>query len=108
MRLDIGGHTSIEGPPASRVEQVLRSMASANEQYVSLDRSEQYYVMAMPSEFVGEFWDLEFRDGSAERHYAAADGRPIDEVVEVFLSYLNGDNVWRTRVEWKRVEEEQL
>lgn len=108
MRLDIGGHTSIDGPTAGRVEQVLRAMGAQNEQYVSLDRSEQYYVMAMPSEFVGEFWDLEFREGSAERHYQAADGRPIDEVVEVFLSYLNGDNTWRTRVEWKRVEEGEL
>lgn len=108
MRLDIGGHTTIDGPTPGRVEQVLRSMAEQNEQYVSLDSAEQYYVMAMPSQFVGEFWDLEFREGSAERHYAAADGRPIDEVVEVFLSYLNGDNVWRTRVEWKRTEEGEL
>lgn len=105
MRLDIGGHTSIDNPTPGRVEQVLRTMVEENEQYVSLDRSEQYYVLAMPSEFVGEFWDLEFRDGSAELHYEAADGRPIDEVVDVFLSYLNGDNRWRTRVEWKRVEQ---
>lgn len=104
MRLDIGGHTSIEGPTSTRVEQVLRSMAEQEDAYVSLDVNEQTYVMAMPSEFQG-FYELEFREGGPERHYAAADSRPIDEVAEVFQSYLRGDNVWRPRVEWGRVEQ---
>ncbi|MEV0649380.1 hypothetical protein AB0I28_29400 [Phytomonospora sp. NPDC050363] len=105
MRLDISGNTTIDGPTPVRVEQVLRGMLAAGESYVSLDAGEQDYVMALPSEFQGDFYDLEFREGSADRHYEAGDSRPVDEVVEVFLSYLRGDNVWRTRVEWKRVDQ---
>lgn len=103
MLLTAGPDTVLAQPTSGRVEQVLRSLVDSGDDYAILAAGDQHYVQTAAVPGQEDFFDLEYRDGSPDLHYASADSRPIDEVVEVFLSYLRGDNTWRTRVEWKRV-----
>lgn len=104
MLLTAGPDTTIDQPTPGRVEQVLRSLTDSGDDYAILAAGDQHYVQTAVVPGRDDFFDLEFRDGSSDRHYGT-DSRPIDEVVDVFLSYLRGDNIWRTRVEWRRVSQ---
>ncbi|GLZ80249.1 hypothetical protein Afil01_50560 [Actinorhabdospora filicis] len=105
MLLTAGPDTSIAQPTPGRVEQVLRSLVASGDDFAILATGDQHYVQTAVVPGQDVYFDLEYRDGSSDLHYVAADSRPIDEVVDVFLSYLRGDNTWRTRVEWKRVRQ---
>ncbi|CAM3410856.1 hypothetical protein [Stackebrandtia soli] len=48
-------------------------------------------------------FDLEFRDGSPDRHYRVDYSSSLPTAVNVFRSLLEGDNFWRTDAEWHRV-----
>lgn len=49
-------------------------------------------------------FELEYRDGSQENHYRAADGPiTLDRVITAFIWYLQGDLSWRTAFRWERI-----
>jgi hypothetical protein len=52
--------------------------------------------------------DLEYREGGLSRHYFTPFPQAREAVLEAFLSYLRGDNQWRTAFEWKRRPEHDL
>ncbi|GAA2262767.1 hypothetical protein GCM10009853_014880 [Glycomyces scopariae] len=48
-----------------------------------------------------ETFTLDFRDGTPALHYSAP-AQTRETVIGAFLSYLAGDNRWKTAAEWKR------
>jgi hypothetical protein len=90
----------IEGPT---VAQVQRAVREAGGRGVVLESAEGHYLRAA-REGEGPLI-LEYRDGSPARHFATYDYRLADPgttevLVDVFTSYLNQDQRWRTMVEW--------
>jgi hypothetical protein len=49
-------------------------------------------------------WVLEYRDGTTGRQYAATRYVTLDEVRNAFVSYLAGDEAWRSMFSWKELE----
>ena len=50
-------------------------------------------------------YEIEYRDGSQDRHYRAADGPiTLDRVTSAFIWYLEGDPAWRSKFRWERIE----
>jgi hypothetical protein len=78
--------------------------------FAILSRSEDDFIQAGnnwdPSEECGRFlketgsdpWILEYREGQKVRR--ARGNRTLDEVIAVFIEYLEGKEEWRTRFWW--------
>ncbi len=47
---------------------------------------------------------LEYRDAKTGRLFAATTHVTLDQIAEVFLEYLQGDDSWRSRYTWKQVK----
>jgi hypothetical protein len=47
---------------------------------------------------------LEYRDAETGRVFAATTHLTLDQITEVFLEYLKGDDSWRSRYTWKRAK----
>jgi hypothetical protein len=73
------------------------------DEFAILGRAEEQYVQVYHNND-GTF-QLEYRDGSSEKHFAA-DSSNIDlnDVQQAFLGYLSGAADWHTSWLWQRVE----
>jgi hypothetical protein len=50
-------------------------------------------------------YELEFQDGSWDRHYRAADEQiTLNRVLPAFQKYLRGDASWRTDFRWEKID----
>jgi len=49
-------------------------------------------------------WVLEYRDGTTGRQYAATRYATLNEVRDAFVSYLAGDEAWRSMFSWKELQ----
>jgi hypothetical protein len=47
---------------------------------------------------------LEYRDAKTGRLFAATTQLTLDQITQVFLEYLQGDESWQSRFTWKRVK----
>ena len=89
-----------ERADAEQVTALLESLGRVDKTIAILGSSPQTYMSTafLPEE--GSF-TLDFRDGGPGRHYSVQ-GQSREVVIGAFLSYLAGDNRWKTATEWKR------
>ncbi|SDK50190.1 hypothetical protein SAMN05216298_0299 [Glycomyces sambucus] len=73
-----------------RVDKLIAILGSAPQTYIS--------TIYFPET---ETFTLDFRDGTPALHYSAP-AQTRETVIGAFLSYLAGDNRWKTAAEWKR------
>jgi len=92
----------LEADPATaeQVTDLLESLGNVDKTIAILGTAPQRYLSTVFLPEDGVF-SLDFRDGSPARHYTAL-GQSREVVTGAFLSYLAGDNRWKTAAEWKR------
>ncbi|THV33664.1 thioredoxin family protein [Glycomyces buryatensis] len=100
--MQLNSDYTTEADPASRdqVCDLITSLALApGEKTIAiLSHAPQVYMQTMITP--EETFALEFRDASDGRHFSVETGSRY-VVSEAFLSYFDGTNNWKTRVEWK-------
>lgn len=84
---------------AEQVESLIESLGRVDKTIAILGSSPETYISTVffPED---DAFTLDFRDGGPARHYTVA-GQSREVVLGAFLSYLAGDNRWKTAVEWK-------
>ena len=99
MQLDVNGDQLLVSP--SR-EQVRMSVVSLElDQYAVLTRGGERYIQTLLNSD-GSF-ELEYRDGSADRHFRVVDRiESADSVAATFVAYLSAD-AWKSNWEWEKV-----
>ena len=101
MILNVNGDDSFEGPDAATVRNAITQLPV--EQFVVLSRGEEDYVQTYHNDD-GSF-QLEFRAGSPEEHYAAvAEDLSVADIALVFDQYLANKNDWKSNWKWEQVE----
>jgi hypothetical protein len=96
MRLILYDGPTIADPSPDDVERLLRALGPDG--VAVLESAELTFVQTVR---YADSYLLEHQEGDVEDHYEHPDGATLDEVVDVFLSYLRGDEAWRTRVPWR-------
>ena len=99
MNLNVNDDRQIPNPTAADTEREIRSLGA--DQYLILSQEEERYIQAYLNE--DGTWDLEYRDGSAEEHYAADGEIDIESVVMSFQSYLVNDE-YQESLLWLQME----
>lgn len=100
MQLDVDQHPSVTAPSLADVRSALHRLTPNRSQFAILrSRPIHHFVQTHLAE--GGLFALEYREGGPERHYEASEPQSLDTVLDVFCSYFNGDDRWRTMVEWQ-------
>ncbi|MCH7231054.1 hypothetical protein L0U85_09345 [Glycomyces sp. L485] len=92
--------TVIEHPEWDDVDAYLDSLAQDGPLFAILKQKRMYYLQAHIND--EGLFEMEFREGSDERHYHVDFACSRELMTEAFKSYFYGDNRWRTLLEWRR------
>ncbi|HEV8437084.1 MAG TPA: hypothetical protein VGT40_03225 [Methylomirabilota bacterium] len=103
MGLTLTTHdTGFADPDPRTIAKVLAALDGGRHVLATLGGSELTYVQASGSVQAG--FDLEYQEGSLDRHYRSrAAAIPLEQVTEVFQQYARGDESWRHQLEWEHV-----
>ncbi|MHC4744705.1 MAG: hypothetical protein ACYS8Z_22550 [Planctomycetota bacterium] len=71
-------------------------------EFIILSQSTQVYIQAAGEDY-GPYI-LEYRDGGAHYHFQCSEELPKPQIQEAFIKYLEGDQSWKTSLEWKPLE----
>jgi hypothetical protein len=75
------------------------------EEFAILSTGPESYIQCGEQNEPPYEYELEYRDGSQDRHYRAADGPiTLDRVISAFILYLQADPAWRARFRWEKIE----
>jgi len=75
---------------------------SGRGEYIILSGADQVYMQAAGKG--DEPYTLEYREGSADRHFVCTRDLNKAEVEAAFLKYLRRDASWKTDFPWKKLE----
>lgn len=100
MRLEVDGEDVVNGPLESDVRDSLTRLEPSGPSWAVLDLKTDYYFQTSIAD--DELFEVEYHEGSNDRHYKAGSAQPRELVIEAFVGYLTGGNGWRTAFEWRR------
>lgn len=92
--------TRIDNPEWDEVLNYLDSLSQNGSLFAILKRERLYYIQTHIDD--EGLFDMEYREGSEERHYHVDLACNRKVMTDAFSSYFNGDNRWRTMLEWRR------
>ena len=95
---------SIADPSETDVRAAIGRLNSRGPRFAGLRIRPHYFIQAYALDD-GRL-DVDYRDGGPAQAYIAPFPQSKEAVADAFLSYLYGDNRWRTAFEWKKVPEE--
>lgn len=103
MELDICGDKIIKKPSDQDIRNAFAGLdTKTSAAFVILSRTTMTYIQAAGDRNVG--FDLEYQDGTIEEHFKAKDKlMTIDDVVDAFIAYRNGDKNWKNGFDFERI-----
>lgn len=99
MILNVNDERQIQIPTTADLEREIQSLQA--DQYLILSKDEEWYIQTYLNE--DGSWDLEYRNGSADEHYAADGEINADIVASAFSAYVNADD-FENSVLWLKLE----
>jgi len=103
MKLEAEGQRAIVDPQSSQIESAVSLLSRPDRSFLILSRSPTSYIQAA---IVGSNrLVLEYRDGSAEKHFRSIrDDYSNGEVVAILDAYGRGEDTWWIENEWRRID----
>lgn len=103
MKLEAEGQRAIVDPQSSQIESAVSLLSLPDRSFLILSRSHTSYIQAA---IVGSNrLVLEYRDGSAEKHFRSIrDDYHSGEVVAILEAYWRGEDSWWNENEWRRID----
>lgn len=100
MKLETSNAHEVSNPSAAQIAEALASLPGGDESFAILATGPQTYVQVAGSS--GEGFTLEYRDGSEDKHFEAAES-PVDLklATTVFQRYAAGDISWQSLASWQ-------
>jgi len=105
MQLTLGLGGKVDQPTETQVAQAIRSLPGGDDSFAILaqcqrdDRSDGYYMQTLGGPAEGYL--LEYREGSAQRHFRCSTvGLSTEAVQAAFLAYFHGEANYKTDLPW--------
>ena len=112
MQLIVNGEIISENPNTQMVTQeVIENLANGVEISVILVDTDapdngMTYVQAITDE--DDVYILEYQDGSLDRHYFCSSEISIDDIVRVFVLYLDANPEWQMGLHWEKLNSDEM
>ena len=102
MKLEIGiGPKFLHDPSPEEIEEALRSLPGGDFSHAILSQDSMTYIQTAGGPYEG--FVLEYQEGSLDKHYICTDSNlGLDVVIRALQLYAQGDERWRTELEWER------
>ncbi|QEG38884.1 hypothetical protein [Roseimaritima ulvae] len=102
MHLNLNDDQTIEGPSETQIRESLATLEV--DAFAILSRGDEQYVQVYHNED-GSF-QLEYRAGSYDQHFAAAQPPAIEDVQDAFVAYAAADarDPWPASPSWEKME----
>jgi len=103
MRLEFDDGCTRDDVTPDEVALALRQYRWGSDGFAILGVDQMTYLQAAGSPKDG--FIVEHQEGSIKKHYqSAGDAVALDDVAALFASYARGDDVWRTALQWNRID----
>ena len=99
-------YLTVNGDPFSGVltkEQItvsLSTLTGVGDSFLILAKDEMYYLQACGDKESG--FQVEYQEGSLDEHYESCSILTFSEAVDIFHSYFDGNDDWKTGYSWKK------
>ncbi len=104
MILQFYNGTSVSNPKPGFIRQCVADLGA--DEFLILTAGQERYLQTYLNPD-GTF-QLEYRDGDYDRHFAAVDTTlPAERISETFENYAAENSVWRDSLEWEKVDFEE-
>ena len=102
MILELGTGTRIQDPTPDQVERGLRSLPGGPDSYAVMKSSDGVFLQVLGGVADGDFHMLEYCEDAEELHFrCTSKSLRLDEVVKVFLAYLQGGDEYKRQLQWQ-------
>ena len=102
MELNLENGYTLHNPSADHIVGALCALPAGEGSFVILIREEHRFMQACGSWKEG--FELEYQDGSIDKHFRCEKKLSLDDVSIAFRSFLYEDGRWRDAFIWKRLE----
>src|ERR1700677_3103788 len=99
MKLIVEGNVVCSDPAPESITEALASLDGNKATFAVLERNKMTYMQTSGS--VAEGFDLEYQDGSLQKHYYCLDSLSLEDVTGAFQSYANGGGEWQAAYKWE-------
>lgn len=101
--LDICGGTLVVSPTDEGLRSAVMQLDArrGDDAFLILSSESQIYMQCCGDQYSG--FELEYQEGSLDRHYRAVERPDMETVVAAFIFYANQDSRWRTVVRWEKL-----
>jgi len=100
--LDVCGNKKIQNPTPSDIQQaVLGLNTKKGDAFLILGPTDTTYIQAGGDQKVG--FDVEYQQDDTQHHYRATSAFTSDDVVNIFVSYLNHTEDWKQMTGWEKI-----
>lgn len=96
--------SQIDDPDHARIRRTLQRLSPAN-WFAVLERGHSYIQVGYGEQAATRpgWYALERREGSADQHFRT-EVTDLNEVIAAFVGYAEGDDSWRQRFDWRKVD----
>lgn len=102
MYLNVNDSHLIDEPDCDAVMNAVQTLDQ--DEYAILTQDDNHYVQTRRND--DDTWSLEYRNGSAEQHFAAnEESTTVAQVCQAFRSFFDGDDI-SGLLEWERIDSE--
>ncbi len=99
-RLELADGTILRSPSSWEISESLRSLEPEENNFAILATADEVYIQTATDEI--DSWVLEYRDGSADRHFGASVS-DVERIISAFTRYAEGDRSWLEDFQWEPV-----
>lgn len=100
MLLEVESREPVENPTDEDIAHAFATFDGQRTTFATLSYEDERYLQASGGPEEG--YDIEYRDGCAEEHYANSGGPvPLERVVQAFKQYARGETTWWRDFEWE-------
>lgn len=101
IELEVAGVRVTNNPSEHQIRAVLEGIRATDTEPFACLGTGLSYVQAYRGK---SDWAAEFQNGDISQHFAASDGVDLAQVIQLFVSFRNGEQGWPESITWTHVE----
>ncbi|MFI6152887.1 hypothetical protein ACIBCA_09360 [Kitasatospora sp. NPDC051170] len=105
-QVEVDGLAPVSAADRTGLTRALEQLEVPGRDFLVLSRAEEDYAQAY--QHGPEDWQIEYREGSAERHYQTTEHQSREQTERLLWGWISADPDWQEEVTWRRLSAEDL
>ncbi|MFJ9691271.1 hypothetical protein [Kitasatospora sp. NPDC101183] len=105
-QVEVDGLAPVPAEGRPDLVRAMQQLEVPGRDFLVVSRADEDYAQAY--QHGPEDWQVEYREGSADRHYRAVDLQSRERAEELLWGWISGEPAWHDEVAWRRLTPEDL